>query len=129
MATASASSSSGRLVQFGTPREIYEEPANVYVADAARPAAINLLPIDALPGDRRADRRGDRRRAHRARELIRRTNGPAEAVMVEHLGNENHLHLHWRPSARDADAAIRPMASRSARPGIIAPALYFDAAG
>ena len=28
----------GRLVQIGTPREIYESPTSLYVADAARPA-------------------------------------------------------------------------------------------
>ena len=34
----------GRLVQIGTPREIYERPAQHLCRDAARPAAINLFP-------------------------------------------------------------------------------------
>ena len=40
----------GRLVQFGTPREIYERPANVYVSERLGQPAINLLPCDALAG-------------------------------------------------------------------------------
>ena len=33
----------GRLVQIGTPREIYEDPATIYVATPARPAGDQPL--------------------------------------------------------------------------------------
>jgi multiple sugar transport system ATP-binding protein len=40
----------GRLVQLGTPRQIYEDPASAYVAQRLGSPRINLLPRSALPG-------------------------------------------------------------------------------
>ena len=56
----------GRLVQIGTPREIYTEPANLHVAARLGQPAINLLPPGLLPETRGAGRHQDDRRAHRA---------------------------------------------------------------
>ncbi|MFC5067108.1 ABC transporter ATP-binding protein [Flaviflagellibacter deserti] len=39
----------GRLVQCGTPREIYENPASVYVATRLGTPRINLLPAGVIP--------------------------------------------------------------------------------
>src|SRR5207248_6173708 len=39
----------GQLVQLGTPREVYEQPRNVYVASRLGTPAINLLPAGLLP--------------------------------------------------------------------------------
>ena len=39
----------GRLVQIGTPREIYSDPANIYVATRLGQPAINLLPAGLIP--------------------------------------------------------------------------------
>ena len=39
----------GRLVQIGTPREVYEHPASTYVATRLGSPAINLLPRALLP--------------------------------------------------------------------------------
>ena len=39
----------GRLVQIGTPREIYTAPANLHVAARLGQPAINLLPRGLLP--------------------------------------------------------------------------------
>ncbi|MBV8399289.1 MAG: hypothetical protein JOZ17_11190, partial [Acetobacteraceae bacterium] len=39
----------GCLVQVGTPREIYETPANVYVAQRLGQPSINLMPRRLLP--------------------------------------------------------------------------------
>ncbi len=39
----------GRLLQLGTPREIYSRPASVEVARRLGSPAINLVPVDALP--------------------------------------------------------------------------------
>jgi len=38
----------GRLVQIGTPRQIYEDPATLYVASRLGSPRINLVPISAL---------------------------------------------------------------------------------
>jgi multiple sugar transport system ATP-binding protein len=38
------------LVQLGTPRQIYEDPASAYVAQRLGSPRINLLPRSALPG-------------------------------------------------------------------------------
>ena len=39
----------GRLVQYGTPREIYEDPDDVYVATRLGLPRINLAPVDLFP--------------------------------------------------------------------------------
>jgi multiple sugar transport system ATP-binding protein len=36
----------GRLVQFGTPREIYEQPVSIYAASRLGQPRINILPAD-----------------------------------------------------------------------------------
>ena len=38
----------GRLVQIGTPRQIYEDPASLYVASRLGSPRINVVPLDAL---------------------------------------------------------------------------------
>ncbi len=43
----------GRLVQIGTPREIYEAPRNIYVATRLGMPAINLMPPRPFPAHRR----------------------------------------------------------------------------
>ncbi|WP_455567158.1 ABC transporter ATP-binding protein [Salipiger thiooxidans] len=40
----------GRLVQFGSPREIYEEPVSVYVASRLGQPRINILPANLFVG-------------------------------------------------------------------------------
>ena len=47
----------GRLVQVGTPREIYEDPADIYVATRLGSRRINLLPRGLLPDRADAGRR------------------------------------------------------------------------
>ena len=88
--------SEGRLVQIGTPREIYESPHNVYVADAARPAGDQSLPAGLLPDDalRRPAPRTIGARTEHFR-IARATNGQSHAVVdwIEHLGDQNHLHV------------------------------------
>jgi multiple sugar transport system ATP-binding protein len=120
----------GRLVQVGTPHEIYEHPVSSYVATRLGTPPINLLPVDALPVN---DAPGETavvgaRTEHI--ELVPDAGGPAEVTLVEHLGSENHLHLRmnghrlvtlvapdqeWRAGGRARVALHRP--------------LYFDATG
>lgn len=120
----------GRLVQVGTPREIYERPVSSYVATRLGTPLINMLPVDALTaGDapRGAATIGARTEHI---ELVPDAGGAARVTLVEHLGSENHLHLemngyrlvtlaapeqHWRPGARARVALKHP--------------LYFDAGG
>ena len=120
----------GRLVQIGTPQEVYERPVNAYVAARLGSPAINLLPIDALPVTGAPAEAASVGARTEHVELTPADDGPAEVVMVEHLGSENFLHLklnghrlvtltppggQWRPGCRARLALHRP--------------LYFDAAG
>jgi multiple sugar transport system ATP-binding protein len=42
---------SGRIQQLGTPREIFQRPANVFVAGFIGSTAMNLLDGECVPGD------------------------------------------------------------------------------
>jgi multiple sugar transport system ATP-binding protein len=85
----------GVLVQIGTPRTIYSEPANLHVAARLGQPAINLLPTGLLPdGDMPA---GTKTIGARTEHLSigKALNGHADGVVdwVEHLGDQNHLHV------------------------------------
>ena len=56
----------GRLIQIGTPREIYESPMQPLCRRAPRPADDQPVPAGLLPDGGAARRHEDRRRAHRA---------------------------------------------------------------
>jgi multiple sugar transport system ATP-binding protein len=84
----------GRLVQIGSPREIYETPRNLYVATRLGMPAINLLPPQAFPQHQVPP--GTRTIGARTEHVaIARANGGAHAKVewIEHLGDQNHLHL------------------------------------
>jgi multiple sugar transport system ATP-binding protein len=83
----------GRLVQVGTPQEIYERPANAHVAARLGTPDINLLPVGALPsaGAPAAAKTIGARTEHI--DVAAADDGAAEVLMVEHLGSETHLHL------------------------------------
>jgi multiple sugar transport system ATP-binding protein len=84
----------GRLVQLGTPREIYEKPVNTYVAARFGQPGINLLPAalfkgSGLPG---AAETVGARTEHLA--IAKGGAGVAARVTrIEHLGDQSHLHL------------------------------------
>ena len=84
----------GRLVQVGTPREIYEDPANAYVAQRLGQPAINLLPA-ALFGGRGLPGAAAQVGARTEHLAIRKTGDgtPARITRVEHLGDQSHLHI------------------------------------
>jgi len=42
----------GKLVQFGSPREIYENPVSIYAASRLGQPRINILPADLFPARR-----------------------------------------------------------------------------
>lgn len=89
----------GQLVQIGTPREIYENPANLHVAARLGQPHINLLGPDMLPvaDDAPALADGTKTVGARTEHLVigRHPNGNANARIdwIEHLGDQNHLHL------------------------------------
>jgi multiple sugar transport system ATP-binding protein len=83
----------GRLVQIGSPREIYENPANTYVATRLGSPGINLLPRAffphvAAPGN--AETIGVRTEHLRVQ---RGGTATAKVKWIERLGDQNHLHL------------------------------------
>ena len=116
----------GRLVQFGTPREIYEQPVSIYAASRLGQPRINLLPAGHFPGaPAHAVTMGLRP------EQIRQGEGQEAMVRrVEHLGDQTRLHLTYGDqdliTVTDAHTALRAgdiIKIQPDRP------FYFDATG
>ncbi len=115
----------GRLVQYGTPREIYENPTSVYVASRLGLPRINILPSSLFGGDHRGPQIGLRP------ENIRQGDGvEAQVVRAEHLGDQTRLHLDLKGHAVTtlADPHQDYTSNQTVK---ISPAnpLYFDADG
>jgi multiple sugar transport system ATP-binding protein len=85
----------GRLVQIGTPRAIYTDPVNTYVATRLGSPAINLVPRELYPAI--AAPAGTTTIGVRTEHVrIRKgANGGAAGRVkwIEHLGDQNHLHV------------------------------------
>jgi multiple sugar transport system ATP-binding protein len=79
----------GRLVQFGSPRDIYEDPVSIYVATRLGQPRINLLPAG-LFGDAP---RGATQIGLRPEHVAQGEGLPAKVRRVEHLGDQTRLHL------------------------------------
>jgi multiple sugar transport system ATP-binding protein len=127
----------GRLVQLGSPREIYEQPANTYVATRLGSPSINLIArglLPHLPAPSAAPTIGARTEHVRVRKTA------SEAALgrvrwIEHLGDANHLHLRvGSATAGEADFVTltdpaTPLAVGDAvNIDFVAP-LFFDAGG
>jgi multiple sugar transport system ATP-binding protein len=79
----------GRLVQFGTPRDIYENPVSLYVAQRLGLPRINALPVSVFGAAPKGATTIGLRPEH-----IRQGEGtPARVVRTEHLGDQTRLHL------------------------------------
>jgi multiple sugar transport system ATP-binding protein len=78
----------GRLVQFGTPRGIYEDPDSVYVAGRLGLPRINVLPSDLFGGDHKGRQIG-----LRPENIAQGAGVEATVARVEHLGDQIRLHL------------------------------------
>ncbi|WP_411891980.1 ABC transporter ATP-binding protein [Yoonia sp. SDW83-1] len=115
----------GRLVQYGTPKEIYEDPTSVYVASRLGSPRINILPSSIFPGDHKGPQIGLRP------ESIRHGSGvEAKVLRSEHLGDQTRLHL--EVSGHAITTLIDPHDDYAANSIInISPQnpLYFDASG
>lgn len=82
----------GRLVQFGSPQDVYERPVSLYAAQRLGQPRINVLPANLFPAaPPRAASIGLRP------EHIRQGNGEESLVTrVERLGDQTRLHLSFR---------------------------------
>jgi multiple sugar transport system ATP-binding protein len=86
--------SAGKLLQIGSPRHIYEQPANVYVAQRLGQPQINLIPAGVLANGRWRENAaviGARTEHFRIRRNASGANGTID--WIEHLGDQNHLHI------------------------------------
>lgn len=83
----------GKLVQFGSPREIYEDPVSVYAASRLGIPKINTLPAEMFPGAPAGASIIGLRPEH-----IAIGEGQEGYVnRVEHLGDQTRLHLSVGP--------------------------------
>jgi multiple sugar transport system ATP-binding protein len=122
----------GQLLQLGTPREIYEEPGDRYVASRLGTPQINFLPaslISELAMPCGTDTIGIRTEHLR----IAAANGGGivgRVHRVEHLGDQNHVHLEYRGQmlVTLADPHQPLKAGQDVELLVVKP-LYFDAAG
>jgi len=122
----------GRLLQVGTPREIYENPADSYVASRLGIPQINFLPVELVPGVPAPP--GAETMGIRTEHLqIASRNGGAlvgRVHRVEHLGEQNHVHLEYRGrtmiTLADPHQPLRAGEEVELR---LRHPLYFDAAG
>ncbi|MBN9669441.1 ABC transporter ATP-binding protein [Roseibium aggregatum] len=116
----------GRLVQFGTPRQIYEDPVSIYAASRLGQPRINVLPADLFgPAPEGAVSIGLRP------ENIAQGEGQESFVnRVEHLGDQTRLHLvfkhHDLVTVTDAHTDLQRGDLVKIQPH---KPLYFDASG
>ena len=122
----------GRLIQIGSPREIYESPKSLYVAARLGQPTINLVPAGLLPdGGAPAGAKTIGARTEHFR-IAKATNGKSHATVdwIEHLGDQNHLHV----SVGDhklvtlAEPGTELQSGDAVTVELLAP-LYFDQAG
>lgn len=82
----------GKLVQFGSPREIYENPVSIYAASRLGQPRINILPADLFPGaPDTAVKIG-----LRPEQIVQGSGEDSLVTRVEHLGDQTRLHLSFR---------------------------------
>lgn len=83
----------GKLVQFGSPREVYENPVSIYSASRLGQPRINILPADIFNVDcpKQAKSIG-----LRPEQINQGTGEDAFVTRVEHLGDQTRLHLKFK---------------------------------
>jgi len=122
----------GRLLQLGSPREIYENPADSYVASRIGAPPINFLPARLVPEV--ALPVGTEMLGIRTEHVqIGKRNGGrlvGRVHRVEHLGEQNHVHLEYKGNmlVTLADPHQPLDAGEDVELHLLHP-LYFDAAG
>lgn len=87
--------SQGNLVQIGSPRHIYTDPDDEYVASRLGSPSINLIPVSIFRNVSAPD--GTATLGVRTEHLkllpANQTDTTATVKRVEHLGDQSHLHL------------------------------------
>ena len=122
----------GRLVQVGTPRQIYEDPLNTYVAARLGSPPINLIPRELFPNAAIPDsaRMIGARTEHARIRKANGSHGAGQVTWVEHLGDQDHLHIrlgeHDFVTLADPDSGLGPGDEVAIA---LADPLFFDAAG
>jgi multiple sugar transport system ATP-binding protein len=126
----------GRLVQVGTPRQIYEDPATTYVATRLGHPAVNLIPRALFPdfaapaGAALIGARTEHLRLAKANGHLDPGSLVGSLSWIEHLGDQNHLHLTVGETKlvtlADPDSGLEVGDSVSVA---LARPLFFDAAG
>lgn len=116
----------GRLSQFGTPREIYENPVSVYAASRLGQPRINVLPADLFAGAPSGAASIGLRPEH----IVQGEGQDSMVQRVEHLGDQTRLHLvfkdHELVTVTDAHTPLKGGDIVKIRP---ANPYYFDADG
>jgi multiple sugar transport system ATP-binding protein len=127
----------GHLVQVDSPRQIYDDPANVHVAARLGQPGINLLPRGMFPdmaapvAARTIGVRTEHLRISKSLDgSIPRESANGKVSWIEHLGDRNHLHV------RIADTEVVTLADPDSGLHVgdvvaveIVRPLYFDASG
>jgi multiple sugar transport system ATP-binding protein len=122
----------GVLIQQGTPREIYERPKSAYVAGRLGTPVINLIPAQLVGGAATPPQaRTAGLRTEHIRIFAGERPGPRARVhWVEHLGDQNHVHLkldnHSLVTLADPEQDLKAGDEVSLE---FAAPLYFDQAG
>lgn len=122
----------GRLIQFGSPRAIYEDPDSVYVATRLGQPRINVAPADLfgrVPGPMGAATLG-----LRPENIALGSDAPhavpGQVRRIEHLGDQTRMHLRIGGTdlvtLTDPHTALQP--GESVPVGVVDP-LFFDAEG
>ena len=116
----------GRLVQFGSPRDVYERPVSLYAATRLGQPRINIVPAETFPGSPSGATHIGLRPEH-----ISQGDGQEALVRrVEHLGDQTRLHLSFKKNdlitVTDAHTRLKSGDTVNIQPD---KPLYFDAAG
>lgn len=117
----------GRLVQLGSPREIYQNPVSLYVGQRLGLPRINVVPANLFAGAPKGAEVIGLRPEH-----IEQGKGGKEArvLRLEHLGDQTQLHLeiagHKLVTLTDTHSKLKPNDTVLIQPRN---PLYFDASG
>ncbi|MEM8754027.1 MAG: ABC transporter ATP-binding protein, partial [Pseudomonadota bacterium] len=116
----------GRLAQFGSPREIYEDPVSIYAASRLGQPRVNILPAELFG----AAPAGAASIGLRPEQIVQGEGDESLVTRVERLGDQTRLHLSFREhdlvAVADAHTGLKAgdiVRIRPERP------YYFDAAG
>jgi multiple sugar transport system ATP-binding protein len=122
----------GRLIQIGSPRDIYENPSSVYVATRLGQPLINLMPVGLVPNHKAPA--GTVTIGVRTEHVTIASpidgGEPARIERVEHLGDQSHLHV--LVGERRITTLAPPETSLAAGDPVsvdLVKPLYFDRAG